>query len=375
VSGARLDEVTIPPFDDPHVHFREDASLPVTAAACGRACGGAMAMPNTVKPIRDARQAIDYAAAIAEAGRGHFRAGFSVRPTIMLTPLTTRRTIADCVAAGVRSAKLYPRGATTNSEYGVPRPDDASMLRVYEAMERLGMVLHLHMEDPEVSIMTREQAYISTFDEIVNRFPGLKVVVEHVTTVSVVAWIQHAREGVAGTITAHHLLCTIDDVLGVQGLRDQFLPDGGPRLDDGRGAPGLRPHYYCLPVPKYPADRRALISVATSGSDKFYFGSDTALHPESRKVCECGCAGVFVPGDVALGVLAWVFDTCGPPDWPDMLARFACRNGATFLGLPPHEGTVTLRRRDWIVPTAIVAGDVHHVPLAAGHILPWEPVT
>jgi dihydroorotase len=247
------------------------------------------------------------------------------------------------------------------------------MLHVYEAMERRGMVLHLHMEDPEASIMGREQAYIPAFDGVVRRFPGLKVVVEHVTTAAVVGWIRHAREGVAGTITAHHLLCTIDDVIGVQGLRDEFLPDGGPRLDDGRGAPGLRPFYYCLPVPKYPEDRRALISAATSGSEKFYFASDSAPHPESGKVSECGCAGVFVPGDVALGVLAWVFEVCGPPDWPGALARFACRNGAAFLGLPPNEGTVTLRRRNWVVPKAIVAGDVRHVPLAAGHALPWEP--
>jgi dihydroorotase len=362
-------QVSIPLANDMHVHFRQDSTLAAIVPLHAPYFGHALAMPNTNPPVTVADQAINYKATIYRAGRWA-HPWFTPLPTIMLTDGTTPRQIVEARRAGVLAAKLYPRGATTNSQHGVSDIFSDLMVENYRAMEDCDAALSIHLEDPAGEIMTREVDWLDVAVELAARFPDLNIVFEHVTTARLADWIAGTRYGVAGTITAHHLICTTDDVLGVQGLPDPALSGGGPILIDGLAAPAIRPHYYCLPVAKSRLDRRALISYATSGNRKFFYGSDSAVHDPAAKVCDRGCAGIFVPGKVGIAALAWVFETCGGPDWVDCLARFTSTNSNEFYGLPRNEGTIRLRRRPWTVPAAMGG----FVPFAAGHTMPWEPI-
>jgi dihydroorotase len=289
--------------------------------------------------------------------------------SIMLTDETTPEMIYRARDLGVLIAKLYPKGATTNSGKGVSRIFGPRMEANYQAMTECGLVLGGHFENPLGDIMDREAEFVSLLDNLVSYFPHLRIIAEHVTTAELMAWVLRQGPQVVCTVTPQHLVCTRNDVLGIQGLQDPELPRGGPTLTDGLTSPAIRPHYYCLPVAKTMADRRALILAAISGDRKVCLGTDSAPHDPTAKECAYGCAGVFVPGKIALATLAWVFELCGPVDWPRRLRAFACENWINFHRLPPVRGTITLRKQAWTVP-ARIAG---FVPFAAEHTLPWEP--
>jgi dihydroorotase len=378
--SPRPDEIRIKRTKDLHVHCRQvkkrekgNNLLWLVVRHHAPYFGHILAMPNTKPPIETGPQAVEYQTVIRTAIRESIQDQFgpsSCEPlvTIMLTDATTPDMIREAHGLGVIAAKFYPKGATTNSEKGVTYPLSPSMWPVYAAMAECGMVLCGHFEDPDGDIMDRERDYLPTVGVIARRWPKLRIVFEHVTDAATVEFILDQREGVAGTITPQHLILTRNDILGAQGLRDRNLIDGGPRLVAERTAPALRPHNYCLPVAKTMADRRALIIAATSGSRRFFLGTDTAVHDKWDKECARGCAGAFVPGKVALGLLALVFEKCGGPDWVTNLEKFASVNGALFYGLAPDEDTILLKRQDWIVPRELGGA----VLFAAEHILPWE---
>jgi dihydroorotase len=359
-------EIRIRRPDDFHCHFRQGELLERVAPLHAPYFGRVLAMPNPNPPIETGDHAQAYHRTLSYALGEHC----DPLMTIMLTEDTNRATIRNAKLQGVIAAKLYPRGATTNSRRGVENIFSSRMHAVFTEMQSLGMVLCGHFEDPNGEISDRERDYIKVVSKIASSFPKLRIVVEHLTTAEMANWVRTSRPGVAGTITAHHLVYTLNDVLGVQGLPDYTLPNGGPRLSDARTSPAIRPHHYCLPIPQKRPDRRILIAMAVSRLSKFFLGTDSAPHEVETKECACGCAGCFVPGKVALATLTWVFEMCGEASWPRALEMFASENGAHFYGLPLNEGTITFRRQRWTVPDRMA--DL--VPFAAGQTLPWEPV-
>jgi dihydroorotase len=265
--------------------------------------------------------------------------------TIKIVPSTTPATIREAKAAGVVAGKLYPEGVTTNSSDGVR--DFMELADVFGAMAEAGLVLCLHGETPDAFCLDREEAFLAeVLPTIAASFPGLRIVLEHVSTAAAVEWVRgQAPAGahdVAATITVHHLLLTLDDVVG--GM--------------------LAPHHFCKPVAKRPADRAAIVAAAVSGDPRFFLGTDSAPHLRAAKEAAHGCAGVFT-APVALPLLAARFDE---HDALDRLEAFCSGHGARFYGLPGNEGTVQLVREPWTVP-ADCAGVV---PLAAGTTLPWR---
>jgi dihydroorotase len=371
--AQRPDEIRIRRPKDFHVHCRQVKEgknlLRLVVRHHAPYFGHILAMPNTQPPIETGAQAVMYRAIIRDVIRDEFgRSPCKPLMTIFLTDDTTPEMIREAHALEVTAAKLYPKGATTNSEKGVTDLLAPGMQAVYRTMEECGMVLCGHFEDPDGDIMDRERDFLPVVGQIVRRWPQLRIVFEHVTDGATAEFILDQREGVVGTITPQHLVLTRNDILGAQGLRDRNLPGGGPRLVAWRTAPKIRPHNYFLPAAKTMADRRTLIYAATSGTKRFFLGTDNAVHDRWAKECACGSAGAFVPGKVALALLALVFEQCGGPDWVDNLERFASINGALFYGLPPDEDTILLKRQDWIVPRELGGA----VLFAAEHILPWE---
>jgi dihydroorotase len=243
--------------------------------------------------------------------------------------------------------KLYPAGATTHSDAGVTRI--SRCFHALEKMQEVGLPLLVHGEstDPAVDVFDREKAFI---DEVlgptVERFPGLKIVLEHITTRDAVQYVEVTGQNVAATITAHHLL-----------MNRNALFMGG-----------IRPHHYCLPVLKREEHREALVEAAVSGNPKFFLGTDSAPHPRRDKEAACGCAGIYT-GHAALELYAVAFEEAGALD---RLEGFASVHGARFYGLPVNEGTVTLVREDWTVPQRLKFGDDELVPLRAGESIPWK---
>jgi dihydroorotase len=343
-------EVSIRRPDDFHVHFRDGAMLRAVVPHTARPFGRALVMPN-VPPIEDGRA--------ADALRHEIRSvsprdDFTPLMTIKLTHRTTRAVIVDAIHRGVVAAKLYPEGATTGSHDGIR--DVGALVPVLEAMQDLGMVLCIHGEEPSAFVLDRERAYLAAVACIVRNFPGLRVVLEHITTFNSARFVADSSVNVAATITAHHLQITLDDVLGS----------------------GLRPHHFCYPVAKRPEDRAALVDAAIADvTGRFFFGSDSAPHARSAKESACGCAGVY-SAPVALAVLAEVFFG-RPGDVPAVgdlerrrasLERFAAHNGAKFYRLTPNVGTVTLADEPWVVPAEIDGV----VPFRAGETLGWRVV-
>jgi dihydroorotase len=277
-------------------------------------------------------------------------AGASFEPlmTLYLTDNTRPADIAEAKESGiVHAVKYYPAGATTNSESGV-----TSLDRVYPAlaaMEKHGVVLSLHGEvtAPEIDVFDRERVFVDTMlARIVRDFPGLKVVLEHITTREAAAFVLGHANNVAATITPQHLLYSRNALF----------------------AGGIRPHFYCLPILKRESHRQALISAATSGYPRFFLGTDSAPHAKRDKENACGCAGCY-SAPTALPMYAEAFEDAGALD---RLAGFASRFGAQFYGLPPHQDTVTLIREAWTVPSEYPVGDGAIVPLLAGKVLRWR---
>lgn len=330
--------------DDWHLHVRDGAALaavvPHTAAQFARA----IVMPNLRPPVTTAAQALAYKARIQAA----VPAGVAFEPlmTLYLTDNTPPDEIACAQAAGVVALKLYPAGATTNSDAGVT--DVRKTYKVLEAMQRAGLKLLVHGEvtDPEIDLFDREAVFIERVLSPLRRdLPELKIVFEHITTREAAQYVQQADANLAATITAHHLLYNRNAIF--QG--------------------GIRPHYYCLPVLKREQHRQALVQAATSGSPKFFLGTDSAPHPAQLKEHASGCAGCYT-AHAALELYATAFDAAGALD---KLEGFASHHGPDFYGLPRNTGTVTLKRESWTPPESYPFGDAVVKPLAGGEALAW----
>ena len=333
--------------DDWHLHVRDGAALaavvPHTAAQFARA----IIMPNLRPPVTTAAQALAYKARIQAA----VPAGVAFEPlmTLYLTDNTPPDEIARAKDAGVVALKLYPAGATTNSDAGVT--DVRKTAKTLEAMQRAGLLLLVHGEvtDPEIDLFDREAVFIDRVLSPLRRdFPELKIVFEHITTKEAAQYVQDAGTHLAATITAHHLLYNRNAIF--QG--------------------GIRPHYYCLPVLKREQHRRALVQAATSGSAKFFLGTDSAPHPAQLKEHASGCAGCYT-AHAALELYATAFDAVGALD---RLEGFASHHGPDFYGLPRNQGTITLKRETWTPPESYPFGDAVVKPLAGGEPLGWRLV-
>jgi dihydroorotase len=332
--------------DDWHVHFRDGESLRYVVPDTARRFARAIVMPNLDPPVTRVAQALDYRrrilACIPET------VDFTPLMTLYLTDETTAEEVSrarDC--EHVYGIKLYPAGATTNSAFGVT--DMQRVSSALAAMENAGVPLLVHGEvsDPQIDVFDRERVFIErVLAGLVESFPGLKVVFEHVTTCEAVAFVSEAPENVAATITAHHLRANRNAMF----------------------AGGLRPHHYCLPVLKRETHRRALIDAATGGSPKFFLGTDSAPHARSAKETACGCAGVYT-AHAAIELYAEIFEGEGALD---ALDGFASVHGADFYGLPKNESKVTLTKSPWKVPESLAFGDDVLVPFRAGEQLSWS---
>jgi len=334
------ERITIRRPDDWHLHLRDGAMLKAVLPWTARQFARAIVMPNLQPPVTDGARASAYRERILAA----LPDGAAFEP--LMTCYLTDRTDADDLARGhekgvFTAAKLYPAGATTNSAQGVT--DVANIRGVLARMERIGMPLLVHGEvtDPEVDIFDREVVFLERVLAPLRRdFPGLKVVLEHVTTEEGVAFVEGGGEGIAGTITPHHLIINRNALF----------------------AGGIRPHAYCLPVAKRERHRLALRRAATSGSARFFLGTDSAPHQIAAKESACGCAGIF-NAPFAIEAYAAVFAAEGALE---RLEAFASVNGPRFYGLPLNEGTLTLERSKEVVPATVGEDETCVVPFGAG---------
>ncbi len=333
--------------DDWHLHVRDGDALrtvvPHTAAQFGRA----IIMPNLRPPVTTAAQAVAYRDRI----RAAVPEGMDFEPlmTLYLTDNLPPDEIRRAKDAGVVALKLYPAGATTNSDAGVT--DIRKTHRTLEAMQREGVLLLVHGEvtSSDIDLFDREAVFIDQVMVPLRRdFPELKVVFEHITTREAAQYVAQAGAHTAATITAHHLLYNRNAIF--QG--------------------GIRPHYYCLPVLKREVHRQALVAAATSGSDRFFLGTDSAPHPAHLKEHATGCAGCYT-AHAALELYAEAFENAGALD---RLEGFASFHGPAFYGLPRNTGTVTLRREAWTPPESFAFGNAELKPLRSGEALRWRLV-
>jgi dihydroorotase len=341
-----MDEITLTKPDDWHVHLRDGESLRAVVAHTARRFARAVCMPNLEPPVTTTRAAIEYRARIVSA----LPAGARFEPlmTLYLTDHTRPGEIVEAAASGaVVAVKYYPAGATTHSEAGVT--DIRRCDETLAAMARAHMPLLVHGEatDPGIDVFDREHVFIErTLAPLIERHPGLRVVLEHITTVQAVDFVERASDHLAATITAHHLL-----------LNRNALFQGG-----------LRPHHYCLPVLKREVHRRALVRAAVSGSPKFFLGSDSAPHARQAKESACGCAGVYT-AHAALELYAEAFEAAGALD---RLEGFASWHGPRFYALPSNAERIRLVRESWTVPERLRFGKDELVPLRAGGSVAWS---
>ena len=340
-------QITLTRPDDWHIHLRDGAMLKAVLPDVAREFARAIVMPNLVPPVVTTEDARAYRERILAA----LPAGASFQPlmTLYLTGNTPPEEIARAKASGiVHAVKLYPAGATTNSDRGVT--DIRAVYPVFEAMQREGMVLCVHGEvvDPGVDIFDREKVFIDrVLAPLLRDFPELKVVMEHITTRDAAEFVKAAPANVGATITAHHLLYNRNAML----------------------VGGIRPHYYCLPILKREEHRQALVAAAVSGNPKFFLGTDSAPHPKHAKESSCGCAGCYT-AHAAIELYAEAFDQAGALG---RLEGFASHFGADFYGLPRNEGRITLVKEAWTAPAPIeVEPGVELVPLRTGEALHWR---
>ncbi|OAN18266.1 dihydroorotase [Photobacterium jeanii] len=337
--------LTITRPDDWHVHLRDGDVLKDTVRDISRYMGRAIIMPNLIPPVTDTDAALSYRERIlAEGPQGNF----SPLMVLYLTDNTTPEEIRKAKASGhVYAAKLYPAGATTNSDSGVT--DIQKLLPTFKAMQEEGMLLLIHGEvtSHDVDIFDREKAFLdNVLGPIVDMLPDLKIVLEHITTADAVEFVKNAGPNVAATITAHHLMFNRNHML----------------------VGGIRPHFFCLPILKRSTHQQALIEAATSGSKKFFLGTDSAPHAKGRKESACGCAGSYT-AHAAIELYASVFEEAGALD---KLEGFASFNGPDFYGLPRNTDTITLTKEAWNVPETMQFGNDVVVPILAGEQMPWK---
>ena len=346
-SKAMINPLTLTRPDDWHLHVRDGAALATVVPHSAARFGRAIIMPNLRPPVTTTAQALAYKARIQAA----VPAGLAFEPlmTLYLTDKLPPDEIARARAAGVVAVKLYPAGATTNSDAGVT--DLRKTYATLEAMQRAGMPLLVHGEvtAPEIDLFDREAVFIDTQLIPLRRdFPELKIVFEHITTREAAQYVAGADRFTAATLTAHHLL-----------YNRNALFTGG-----------IRPHYYCLPVLKRESHRQALLSAVGSGSPKFFLGTDSAPHAVHLKEHASGCAGCYT-AFTAMELYAQAFDAIGALG---QLEAFASFNGADFYGLPRNTGTLTLKRETWTVPERFAFGEAELKPLGAGESLAWRVV-
>lgn len=339
------EQLTLTRPDDWHLHVRDDEILkdvvPATAACFGRA----IIMPNLVPPVTTTDAALAYRERIlAQAGD----TGFQPLMTLYLTETTAPETIREAKAAGVVAAKLYPAGATTNSDSGVK--DIRNIYPVLEAMAECGMLLLVHGEvtDADIDIFDREKVFLDrVLAPTMAAFPNLKVVLEHITTADSAEFVQqHSGDNLAATLTPQHLMYNRNHML----------------------VGGIRPHLYCLPILKRNRHQQALRDAVASGDKRFFLGTDSAPHAKDRKEAACGCAGCYSAYG-AIGLYADIFEELGILD---KLEAFASFNGADFYGLPRHTDTITLVRAPWTMPEQLPLAGGHIVPLKAGETVNWR---
>ena len=348
-AAASADELTITTPDDWHLHVRDAAKISSVVPFTARVFGRALIMPNLVPPVRTVTDAAAYRdqilAAVPEG------VTFEPQMTLYLTDNTSAADIEAAANAGfVRGCKLYPAGATTNSDFGVT--DVKKIGKALEAMAACGLVLEVHGEVTHASVDTfdRERVFLDEVLTGIVKGPhaakGLKIVMEHITTKEAVEFCLAQDENVAATITPQHILYNRNAML----------------------VGGIRPHLYCLPILKREKHREAVAAAAMSGDPKFFLGTDSAPHPKGAKESACGCAGVF-SAHAALPFYASAFEKEGALD---KLEGFASFHGADFYGVPRNAGTVTLVKEPWAVPETYAFGDDVVVPFFAGENVDWR---
>ncbi len=343
-----MQKITLTRPDDWHLHLRDGEALRAVLPDTAHRFARAIIMPNLRPPVTTTELAAAYRARILKA----LPAGVAFDPlmTLYLTDNTSPQEIATAKASGfIHGVKLYPAGATTNSDSGVSNL--ATCTAALAAMEKNGLPLLVHAEvtDLDVDVFDREQVFIERhMIPLVKDFPALKLVFEHITTTDAAQFVASAGPNVAATITSHHLLMNRNAMF----------------------AGGIRPHLYCLPVLKREEHRQALITAAISGNPKFFLGTDSAPHAKATKEAACGCAGIYT-AHAAIELYAEAFDLAGALE---KLEAFASFFGADFYGLPRNVSKITLQRQDWTVPDSLTYADDTLVPLRAGQSVAWKLV-
>ncbi len=342
------DKLTFTRPDDWHLHLRDGNAMRSVLPDTARRFARAIIMPNLKPPIVTTEQAAAYRVRILSALPAELAGRFEPLMTLYLTDTTSPEEITRAQASGiVQGIKLYPAGATTHSDAGVT--DIARCEATLEKMEELDMPLLVHGEvvDPAVDVFDREKIFIDrVLTPLLQRFPGLRVVFEHITTREAVEFVQTAPNRIAATITAHHLM-----------LNRNALFTGG-----------LRPHHYCLPVLKREIHRQALLEAATSGHSRFFLGTDSAPHPVRDKESACGCAGIY-SAHAAIEFYAEVFEQAGRLD---RLEAFTSFHGPDFYGLPRNTDRISLIRKSWQIPEQVELGEEKLIPLRAGEQARWK---
>jgi dihydroorotase len=330
----------IPTPDDWHVHLREGWMLEHTVEQSAMHFGRVLVMPNLTPPLLTGDDAFKHREDIF-AWRRFSKKSFEPFVTIKITADTTPEIIEQAYRRCAIAGKLYPEGVTTNSEDGVR--NIWALAPVFKAMEDVGMVLCLHGEVPGVFCLDRETAFLSTLGALAMQYPKLRIVLEHITTKAAVKTVKGLPKNVAATITVHHLVLTLDDVVGGN----------------------IQPHNFCKPIAKSPEDREVLREAAIGGNPKFFLGTDSAPHRTSKKECASGCAGVYT-APVAMPILTHVFEE---EKALDKLANFTSKYGADFYGVPAPLGTLVLEKGE---PYAIKDSYLDVVPLWAGRSIAWR---
>ena len=341
-----MTSLTIRRPDDWHLHLRDGDALRAVVSHTAAQFARAIVMPNLKPPVTTTAQALAYRQRIIEA----LPPGSKFEPlmTLYLTDRTDPAEVDKAKASGaIHGFKLYPAGATTNSDSGVT--DIRKVDSVLARMAELGVVLQVHGEvtDADIDVFDREARFIgAVLAPVIDRYPKLRVVFEHITTRDAVEFVRGARKGVGATITPQHLL-----------MNRNALFTGG-----------IRPHHYCLPVLKTEVDRRALLDAIAGGDSRFFLGTDSAPHARHTKEAPCGCAGIY-SAHAAIELYAEAFEAAGALG---RLNGFASEHGAAFYGLPLNEGTVTLTKESWDVPASYRFGSDELVPLRAGEKIFWR---
>ncbi len=333
------DELLMPLPDDFHVHLRQGTRLGLYAARHSECFGRAVVMPNTIPPIADGVSLERYHREIRTAAESAGRP-LATLPVFKLLPGMSAAAVEGCIDSGAVAGKYYPAGATTNAEDGPCRPDDVAT--ALDVMQDRGIILSIHGEAPDAPVLERESAFLKTLEVVLEKWPRLSIALEHLSTAEAVRFVEKGPDRLAATITAHHLLLTLDDMMGG----------------------GLNPHLFCKPVLKTARDRDALRSAAFSGSPKFFFGSDSAPHPRSVKESPSAPGGIYA-SPTAVPALAGLFEDFGVLD---RLSGFLGGHGDAFYGLEPPTGRLRLVRESWIVPEEVDGC----VPMLAGKSLGWK---